>query len=362
MACDRLAAIRKALHTGTLLEATTPSPVATSHSVTSPPGPSASWATGTCGLRPMAFQYGMSRVVGGTDAQAGAWPWIVSIQNPWQAGTGHTCGGSLISAQWVLTAAHCFIEASYITMWRVVIGATRLTQLGPEAQVRNIKRLLLHQGYSNITQRNDIALLELDQPVQCNAYVQLACVPDASLRVSQLKNCYISGWGATTARSGRSTDVLQEAQVRLIDVNVCNSSRWYRGAIHTHNVCAGYPQGSIDTCQGDSGGPLVCQDSSADYFWLVGVTSWGRGCARARQPGVYTSTQHFYDWILLQMGLRPAVFVAFLIGADVRNQTLQLKEAYQADNIVLAYNVASRSVSTRADRSVLVSQSVKHKC
>ncbi|XP_055560800.1 transmembrane protease serine 9-like, partial [Falco cherrug] len=291
-------------------EATTPSPVATSHSVTSPPGPRASWATGTCGLRPMAFQYGMSRVVGGTDAQAGAWPWIVSIQNPWQAGTGHTCGGSLISAQWVLTAAHCFIEASYITMWRVVIGATRLTQLGPEAQVRNIKRLLLHQGYSNITQRNDIALLELDQPVQCNAYVQLACVPDASLRVSQLKNCYISGWGATTARCeypGRSTDVLQEAQVRLIDVNVCNSSRWYRGAIHTHNVCAGYPQGGIDTCQGDSGGPLVCQDSSADYFWLVGVTSWGRGCARARQPGVYTSTQHFYDWILLQMGLRPAV-------------------------------------------------------
>ncbi|XP_040441730.1 acrosin-like [Falco naumanni] len=262
---------------------------------------------GTCGLRPTAFPYGMSRVVGGTDAQAGAWPWIVSIQNPWQAGTGHTCGGSLISAQWVLTAAHCFIEASYITMWRVVIGATQLTQLGPEAQVRNIKRLLLHQGYSNITQSNDIALLELDQPVQCNAYVQLACVPDASLRVSQLKNCYISGWGATTARSGRSTDVLQEAQVRLIDVNVCNSSRWYRGAIHTHNVCAGYPQGGIDTCQGDSGGPLVCQDSSADYFWLVGVTSWGRGCARARQPGVYTSTQHFYDWILLQMGLRPAV-------------------------------------------------------
>ncbi|KAM6429694.1 acrosin-like [Rhynochetos jubatus] len=195
----------------------------------------------------------------------------------------------------------------HIWMWRVVIGATHLTRLGPEAQVRYVHRLLVHERYSNITQTNDIALLELDQPVQCSSSVQLACVPDASLRVSELTNCYIGGWGATTARSGGPTDVLQEARVRLINTTVCNSTGWYRGAIHTHNLCAGYPQGGIDTCQGDSGGPLVCQDSNADYFWLVGVTSWGRGCARAKRPGVYTSTQHFYTWILEQMGLRPAV-------------------------------------------------------
>ena len=85
-------------------------------------------------------------------------------------------------------------------MWRVVVGANHLTQPGPETQVRSIKRLLVHPRYSNITKRNDIALLHLDQPVQCGYYVQLACVPDASLRVSELTNCYISGWGATTAR------------------------------------------------------------------------------------------------------------------------------------------------------------------
>ncbi|CAM9735310.1 unnamed protein product, partial [Bubo scandiacus] len=261
---------------------------------------------GTCGLRPMAADDGTSRVVGGTDAQPGAWPWIVSIQNTRRRGTGHVCGGSLISPQWVLTAAHCFTKASRITMWRVVVGTTRLTQPGPEAQVRAVKQLLVHEDYSNISQRNDIALLELDRPVQCSNSIQLACVPDTSLKVSELTTCYVSGWGSTMVRAAGPTDVLQEAKVHLIDLNLCNSSRWYRGAVHPHNLCAGYPQGGIDTCQGDSGGPLVCKDNSAEYFWLVGVTSWGIGCARAKRPGVYTSTQHFYNWILVQMGLSPA--------------------------------------------------------
>ncbi|NXJ85805.1 ACRO protein, partial [Trogon melanurus] len=242
------------------------------------------------------------RIVGGTGSQPGAWPWIVSIQDPWRPGSGHLCGGSLISTQWVLTAAHCFTHARQLNKWRVVAGATRLSEPGPETQVRHIRRLILHEHYYNVTEENDIALLELDQPVQCGYYVQLVCVPDPSLRLSSLNTCYISGWGHTYEGCECPSSVLSEAVVRLIDSRICNSSQWYSGAVHTHNVCAGYARGGIDSCQGDSGGPLVCKDGTGDYFWLVGVTSWGRGCARARQPGVYTSTRHFYNWILMQMG------------------------------------------------------------
>ncbi|XP_059327187.1 acrosin-like [Ammospiza nelsoni] len=262
---------------------------------------------GSCGVRPLTSdeERGRTRVVGGKNAEVGAWPWLVSIQDPSVSGTGHLCGGSLISTRWVLTAAHCFAESRNISAMRLLIGVTQLTEPGPEAQVRLIKRLLIHNEYDPADQSNDIALLEMSEPVQCNSHIQLVCVPKATVNVAQLDTCYVAGWGATTARSQTSSDILQEAKVHLINVQICNSSEWYQGDVHSHNLCAGYPEGGIDTCQGDSGGPLMCKDKDADFFWVVGITSWGRGCARAKRPGIYTSVRHFYDWIALQMEMLP---------------------------------------------------------
>ncbi|XP_032909632.1 acrosin-like [Catharus ustulatus] len=265
---------------------------------------------GICGLRPLMYDYeyldnvdDTTRVVGGADAKPGAWPWIVSLKHPAIPGTRHLCGGSLISTEWVLTAAHCFDPIRKFGNVYVVIGATQLTKPGPGAQLRRIKKLVRHENYNKNDKSNDIALLQLSKPVECNPYTQLACVADPSLSLSDLENCWVAGWGAVTARAQNSSDILQEAKVQLIDLELCNSSRWYAGKIHPHNLCAGYPEGLIDTCQGDSGGPLMCQEKNSDYFWIVGVTSWGKGCARAQRPGVYISTQHFYEWILVHLGL-----------------------------------------------------------
>ncbi|NXL14512.1 ACRO protein, partial [Setophaga kirtlandii] len=220
--------------------------------------------------------------VGGSDVMpgTGAWAGIASIRCYWNPPVSvHVCGGTLISSQWLLSAAHCFVNRTNpLSEWAVVFGAISLAQRGPDVQVRRIKRLIIHENYVPHLEYNDMALVELDRPVRCRSNIQTACLPGPSVKLSDMTNCYVAGWGD---RVVKCRDILQQAKVQFINNQLCNSSEWLDGYIYAFNLWARKSTLTLSALlQGDSGGPLVCEEKRAGFFWQIGVTSWGIGCAR----------------------------------------------------------------------------------
>ncbi|KAJ7317885.1 hypothetical protein JRQ81_004047 [Phrynocephalus forsythii] len=255
-----------------------------------------------CGTRPGLDKIETeTRIIGGQDAQPGAWPWQVSLQI-YRLGIGyvHVCGGSLINNKSLLTAAHCAQKRMIPDAWRAVSGLHHLSDHKKHTIKSRVKTITLHPGFSKNSFENDIALFTLSKSITYNDYVQPICLPYTSLPLNENTNCYISGWGLK-GENGSGSQVLQYGNVQYIPREICNSFGWYEGAVSKNYLCAGYESGRVDSCEGDSGGPLMCILPNDNKFYLVGLTSQGYGCGRPRLPGIYVHLAKYRKWIDLKL-------------------------------------------------------------
>nr|CAA41441.2 preproacrosin [Rattus sp.] len=266
---------------------------------------------GPCGLRFRQNPQAGIRIVGGQTSSRWAWPWMVSLQifTSHNSRRYHACGGSLLNSHWVLTAAHCFDNKKRkVYDWRLVFGAHEIEYgrnkpVKEPQQERYVQKIVIHEKYNAVTEGNDIALLKVTPPVTCGDFVGPGCLPHFKSGPPRIPHtCYVTGWGYIKDNAPRPSPVLMEARVDLIDLDLCNSTQWYNGRVTSTNVCAGYPEGKIDTCQGDSGGPLMCRDTRRQPLCDRGDHELGGRLCRAKRPGVYTATWDYLDWIASKIG------------------------------------------------------------
>ncbi|KAM4801322.1 chymotrypsinogen B [Urocitellus parryii] len=227
---------------------------------------------------------GLARIVNGEDAIPGSWPWQVSLQDK----TGfHFCGGSLISENWVVTAAHCGVKTTDL----VVAGEFDQGSNKENIQVIKIAKVFKNPKFSMLTVRNDITLLKLATPARFSQTVSAVCLPDANDDFPAGTQCVTTGWGKTKYNANKTPDKLQQAVLPLVSTADCKKS--WGSKITDVMVCAG--ANGVSSCMGDSGGPLVCQKNGA--WTLVGIVSWGSGTCSTTTPAVYARVTALMPWV-----------------------------------------------------------------
>ncbi|KAK3516689.1 hypothetical protein QTP70_022185, partial [Hemibagrus guttatus] len=248
-------------------------------------------AQAKCGQPTVKPRRCFGRIVGGCTSKPHSWPWQISLRTNTDI---HFCGGTLIDAQWVLTAAHCLERSNRPSAYKVYLGIHTERANEASKQVRNLEKII--KGPPG----TDIALLKLDRPAILNDKVAKVCLPQKDYIVPSGTECYVTGWGETQGTGGEG--ILKETGFPVIENKVCNRPEYLSNRVKDHEMCAGNIEGGTDSCQGDSGGPLVCFGQNT--FILQGVTSWGLGCANAMKPGVYARVSKFTDWIETQTGIK----------------------------------------------------------
>ncbi|EFN71150.1 Mite allergen Der f 3 [Camponotus floridanus] len=226
------------------------------------------------------------RIVNGEDAKLGEIPYQVSLQQ--KSSSFHFCGGSILTENYVITAAHC---AEGQSAENIKVVAASLDLLDPQV-TNEVSSIRIHEGYdSSDSWVNDVALLKVKNPFVLSATLQKIPLPPQDYVVNANDVAVVSGWGRLW-QGGPTTNQLQRVNIVIADQQYCSDKYTDLGYnVYPTQVCAYDPRVEKGSCNGDSGGPLTVGGK------LVGLVSWANGCASISYPTVYTRVTSYLDWI-----------------------------------------------------------------
>jgi len=243
--------------------------------------------------------FSQAEIVGGEDCDISEYPWQAAIY-----ADGYLCGASVIHQYWVITAAHCVENNNQvISAESMTVGVGSSNEyaglFGSGGEEYDVEEVISHSSYG--WNGNDIALLRMKEPIEFNDNVQpisIICSGQVSAGAQDVGVAStITGWG-NTSQGGQGSDVLQYIEVPIISPNDPGLNNQLANQVNpTTEILAGAIDGGMDSCQGDSGGPLVVRNVEDTEWLLVGITSWGLGCAQSGKPGVYTKVSNYINWI-----------------------------------------------------------------